>query len=81
MTVLAFMSGYGFVSALIQSEDLDMLRVRQAFGLLLLINSGLAVFQIATSGIAAEYYGHPVVGEMLRWQALLYIVIPFQRSS
>jgi O-antigen/teichoic acid export membrane protein len=73
-----FLNGYGLVSALIQSETIDPFRVRQAFGMLLLINGTLAALQLFVAApLAATYYGEPIVAEMLRWQALIYLSTPF----
>ena len=74
---LMFLSGHGFASALIQADKVEPLRVRQAFGMLLLLNGGIALIQVAMAPYIADYYGQPVVGEMLRWQALNYLVTPF----
>lgn len=73
-----FLNGYGLVSSLIQSDRVDPMRVRQAFGMLLLINGALAAVQVAVAApLAAAYYGEPVVADMLRWQALIYLSTPF----
>lgn len=73
-----FLNGYGLVSALIQSEKVEPLRIRQAFGMLLLINVSLALVQVAVAApLAAAYYGEPIIADMLRWQALIYLSTPF----
>lgn len=77
LAFLSFLNGYGFASALVQSETLDPFRVRQAFGLLLLLNALLAVIQFFGAPIAAAYYGQPVVADLLRVQALIFLVTPF----
>lgn len=78
LVFLNFLNGYGFVSALIQSETVEPLRIRQAFGMLILLNATLAAIQFfAVAPLAAQYYGEPVVGEMLRWQSLIYLSTPF----
>lgn len=74
---LTFLSGYGFASSLIQSDRLEPMRVRQAFGMLLLINTALALTQVAIAPLAADYYGQPEVADLLRWQALIYVAGPF----
>ncbi|MBK9433299.1 MAG: oligosaccharide flippase family protein, partial [Sphingomonadales bacterium] len=72
------MNGYGFVCALIQSEKVEPIRIRQAFGMLILLNAGLAAIQFfAVAPLAAAYYEESVVGEMLRWQSLIYLSTPF----
>jgi O-antigen/teichoic acid export membrane protein len=78
LVFLNFLNGYGFVSALIQSEKVEPIRIRQAFGMLILLNAALAAIQFfAVAPLAAAYYGEPVVAEMLRWQSLIYLSTPF----
>ena len=72
-----FLNGYGLVSALVQSETLDSHRLRQAFGIMLLLNGGLAVAQLLIAPLAADYYDQPLVADLLRVQALLYLTTPF----
>jgi O-antigen/teichoic acid export membrane protein len=78
LVFLNFLNGYGFVSALIQSEHVDEIRIRQAFGMMILLNGGLALIQIFVAApLAAAYYREPVVAEMLRWQSLIFLATPF----
>lgn len=78
LVFLNFLNGYGFVSALIQSESIEPVRIRQAFGMLILLNSGLALIQLFIAApLAAAYYREPMVAEMLRWQSLIYLATPF----
>jgi len=77
MNFLSFMNGYGLVSALVQSPTLDNRRLRQAFGLMLVLNVGLAFAQFILAGFAADYYGQPMVAKLLRVQALIYLATPF----
>lgn len=73
---MQFLNGYGLVSALVQSETLDTHRLRQAFGIMLLLNGGLAL-QLVIAPYAADYYDQPLVADMLRVQALIYLATPF----
>jgi O-antigen/teichoic acid export membrane protein len=77
LSFLAFLNGWGFASALVQSDSVDPFRIRQAFGLLLLLNALLAAIQFFGAPLAAAYYGQPKVAELLRVQALLYVATPF----
>jgi O-antigen/teichoic acid export membrane protein len=77
LAFLAFLNGYGFASALIQAESVERFRLRQAFGLLLILNGALAALQFFGAPLAAAYYGQPIVADMLRVQALIYIATPF----
>jgi O-antigen/teichoic acid export membrane protein len=76
-TFLGLMSGWGFASALIQSESVDRQRIRQVFGLLILINGALAAAQFALAPLAAAYFHQPMIVDLLRVQAALYLLIPF----
>ena len=72
-----FLNGYGLVSALVQSKTLDSHRLRQAFGIMLLLNGALALAQLLIAPVAADYYDQPMVADLLRVQALLYLSTPF----
>ena len=72
-----FLNGYGLVSALVQSDKLDSHRLRQAFTIMLLLNGSLALLQLGIAPIAADYYDQPMVADLLRVQALLYLSTPF----
>ena len=77
LSFLAFLNGWGFASALVQSDSVDPFRIRQAFGLLLLLNALLAAIQFFGAPLAAAYYGQPMVADLLRVQALLFLATPF----
>jgi O-antigen/teichoic acid export membrane protein len=74
---LTLLNGYGFANALIQTETIDRQKIRQVFGLLLLLNGGLALLQLLMAPIAAAYFRQPMVADLLRVQALLYLFTPF----
>ena len=76
-TFLTLMSGWGFSSALVQAETLERERVRQVFGMLVLLNAGLAAAQLALAPLAAAYFHQPMVADLLRVQAALYLATPF----
>ncbi|WP_332819443.1 lipopolysaccharide biosynthesis protein [Sphingopyxis sp.] len=77
LSFLAFLNGWGFASALVQSDSVDPFRIRQAFGLLLLLNALLAAIQFFGAPFAAAYYGQPMVADLLRVQALMFLATPF----
>ncbi|WP_432768361.1 MAG: lipopolysaccharide biosynthesis protein [Sphingopyxis sp.] len=77
LSFLAFLNGWGFASALVQSDSVDPFRIRQAFGLLLLLNALLAAVQYFGAPVAAAYYGQPIVADLLRVQALMFLATPF----
>ena len=77
LAFLSFLNGYGFASALVQDREIDSRKVRQAFGMMLLVNGGIALIQLALAPIAADYYRQPIVADLLRVQALIFLTTPF----
>ncbi|WP_407875890.1 lipopolysaccharide biosynthesis protein [Qipengyuania nanhaisediminis] len=77
ITALAFLNGQSFATSLVQTDRLDERRIGQVFGMLLLANGLLAAVQFAFAPFAAVYFGEPMVAEMLRIQAVLFLTIPF----
>lgn len=77
LSFLQFLNGYGLVSALVQGETLDRHRLRQAFGIMLILNGCLAILQLLIAPLAADYYNQPIIADMLRVQALVYLATPF----
>ncbi|PHR18667.1 MAG: lipopolysaccharide biosynthesis protein [Sphingopyxis sp.] len=77
LVFLSFMNGYGLVSSIIQAEKVEQIQIRQAFGMLLLLNGGIALLQLALASVAADYYRQPIVADLLRVQALIYLATPF----
>jgi O-antigen/teichoic acid export membrane protein len=77
LAFLSFLNGYGFASSLIQEREIDTMKVRQAFGMLLLVNGALALLQLALAPLAAAWYRQEVVAELLRVQAVIFLATPF----
>ncbi|MET0375960.1 MAG: lipopolysaccharide biosynthesis protein, partial [Rhizorhabdus sp.] len=77
LVMFSLLNGYGFASALIQAETINDREIRQVFGLLLLLNGLIALLQVALAPLAADYFNQPIVTDMLRVQALLYLSTPF----
>lgn len=77
LTALNFLNGYGFATSLIQAREVNERRIGQVFGLLIIANVLLAAVQFAMAPLAARYYGQPLVADMLRIQALVYLTTPF----
>lgn len=77
LTFMAMLNGYGLASGLIQQKTITPLQVRQLFGMLIVLNIGLAIGQLLLAPLASAYYRQPIVGDMLRVQALLYLTTPF----
>ena len=77
LTFMGMLNGYGLASGLIQQKTITEREVRQLFGMLILLNVTLAIIQVSLAPLASAYYRQPIVGEMLRVQALLYLTTPF----
>ena len=74
---LNFLNGYSFATSLIQAKEVDERRIGQVFGLLIVSNLILAGAQVLMAPIAARYYGQPMIADLLRVQALIYLATPF----
>jgi O-antigen/teichoic acid export membrane protein len=61
----------------IQDRTAGKEQLRQLFGLLIVINGALATLQVATAPLVAAYFGQPMVTDLLRAQALIYLTNPF----
>ena len=77
LVLLNMLNGYGLASALIQRGDASRHAQRQLFGMLILLNLALGAVQFACAPFAAAYYRQPMVADLLRVQALLYVATPF----
>ncbi|WP_239474530.1 lipopolysaccharide biosynthesis protein [Sphingomonas longa] len=77
LVFLNMLNGFGLASGLIQAADVTERQVRQLFGMLIALNAALAAFQLMLAPLAAAYYRQPIVADMLRVQALLYLTTPF----
>lgn len=75
--LLNMLNGYGLASGLIRQPDVTDRQIRQLFGMMLLVNLGLATIQLILAPVAAAYYRQPIVGQMLQVQALIYATTPF----
>ena len=77
VTALAFLNGASFATSLVQAQHVDERRVGQVFGMLLLANFTLAAVQFLLAPSAAQYFGEPIVADMLRLQAIIFLTVPF----
>lgn len=77
LAALAFLNGYGFATSLIQADKVDERRIGQVFGMLILLNAGLAIAQIILAPTAAVYFSQPEIEKMLYVQAAFYLCTPF----
>lgn len=74
LTILAFQ---GISSAVVQAPQITDRQIRQFFGLLILVNGALALIQFSLAPLAAAFYRQPLIADILRVQALLYLLLPF----
>lgn len=72
-----FLSGWGFANSLIPADEVNERQIGQVFGMLLLSNGGLALAQFLMAPLAADYYNQPMVADMLRLQAVIFLSTPF----
>jgi O-antigen/teichoic acid export membrane protein len=77
LVLLNMINGYGLASALVRRDDAGVRAQRQLFGMLILLNVGLAAIQFAVAPVAAAYYRQPIIADLLRVQAVLYLATPF----
>lgn len=77
LVLLALINGYGLANAVIQKREVTPYLMRQLFGMLFALNGALAATQWLVAPLVADYYGQPMVGDMLRVQALIYLTNPF----
>ncbi|WP_416830844.1 MAG: lipopolysaccharide biosynthesis protein [Erythrobacter sp.] len=77
VTALAFLNGQSFATSIVQTGHLDDRRVGQVFGMLLLANVSLAAIQFLSAPLAAAYFDEPIVADLLRVQAAVFLAIPF----
>ena len=77
LVALNMANGWGLANAVIQKPDADAHAIRQVFGMLLLLNVGLALLQFAIAPLVATYYRQAIVGDLVRVQAVLYLTTPF----
>lgn len=77
LVLLNMLNGYGLASGIVQAREVGSRAIPQLFGMLLLLNGALAATQLLLAPVAAAYYRQPIVADMLRVQALLYLTTPF----
>jgi len=77
LVFLSLMNGYGFANSLIRSPEIGKREIAQAFGMLILLNGGLSLAQIVLAPVAAAYFRQPMVADLLRVQAVIYLATPF----
>jgi O-antigen/teichoic acid export membrane protein len=77
LSLLNLLNGYSFTGALVQAAEVSRTQIRQVFGMLVLLNFSLAALQFLSASVVADYFRSPIVADMLRVQALLYLTTPF----
>ena len=77
LVFLSLLNGQEFTGALVRAPVLTKTLIRQVFGVLLLLNGGIALAQVLLAPLAAEYFHTPIVAQLLVVQAALYLATPF----
>jgi O-antigen/teichoic acid export membrane protein len=77
LILLSLLNGSGFADALVRAERVGERDVAQVFGILVLLNGGIALAQVLLAPLIADYYDEPIIAQLLRVQALLYLANPF----
>ena len=77
LVLLSLLNGSGFADALVRAKQVGEREVGQVFGILLLLNGGIALTQVLLAPLIADYYDQPIVARLLMFQALLYLANPF----
>jgi O-antigen/teichoic acid export membrane protein len=77
LSFLDLFNGWGFASALVRDDRIDRHRIGQVFGMLLLMNFGLAAAQWIAAPYVAAFFHQPMVEDLLRVQALFFLANPF----
>ncbi len=78
LVLFGLLNGYGFANAAIAQREGGKDQLRQLFGLLIVVNVALTGLQILLAPLVAAYYRQPIIADMLRVQALIYLTNPFQ---
>ena len=77
MALFNMLNGYGLASGLVQQREVSERQIRQLFGMLIVVNVALGALQFAIAPLAAAYYRQPMVADILRVQALIFLGTPF----
>ncbi len=76
--VLSLLNEMGLGSALVQRESVDRQLLRQAFGLLLLVNLGLFALILMTAPVVAGFYDEPRLIVMIGVLGAQFLIMPFE---
>lgn len=77
LVFLNLLNGYGLASALVRERECTRHQQQQVLGMLILLNFSLGFAQFLCAPFVASYFGEPMVADLLRVQALLYVATPF----
>jgi O-antigen/teichoic acid export membrane protein len=79
--VLMAMAGhfreFGLSEYVIQEKELTERKIRAALATNIIVSSALAALLLVSSWSVADFYRHPGVGEIMRLQALNFLIVPF----
>src|SRR3546814_17664335 len=75
--VLTALRSFGVGNYLIREPDLDIVKVRSAFGVMLLISWALGLVLFLGRHATADLYGRPSIAEVMSLLALSFVIAPF----
>ncbi len=74
---LFMVTAEGMFSAIVQSREIDERKLRQMFGVLLLMNLALFLILYLSAPLFARYYHEPRIAQLLQLLATAFLFIPF----
>jgi O-antigen/teichoic acid export membrane protein len=75
--LLLLLSTRGLSAALIQAKEVSERQIRQLFGVLLVVNTGLFAILFLTAPLIALYYQEPRVVAIIRVLGIGFVILPF----
>lgn len=68
---------FGMAEYLIQEKNLTIARIRATFGLNILLSWSMGLLFFTTSWWVADFYRQEGIGELMRLQTLVFLLVPF----
>lgn len=68
---------FGVAEYLIQEKELTPQKIRSAFGANVIVSWLMAILLFASSGSVADFYRQPGVADVMRIQAISFLLVPF----
>ena len=81
MSVLHAFRDFGVGQYLVQEKDLTEAKIRTVFGTALIIGWSLAAVIFLSRGAIANFYGKPVIADILALLSISFLIIPFGQPA